>query len=127
MPKIGPVKLKIQLLCGEIVAMGPGKADLLEAIDRTGSISSAGRELGMSYRRAWVLANELNRCWQDRLIETHAGGGPQSGARLTPFGRRVLDAYRALEDVLATTTDGAPLETLRSLIRAEPMPAADAA
>ncbi len=60
--------------------MGPGKADLLEAVDRTGSISGAGRELGMSYRRAWLLVDEMNRCWSDRLVDTQAGGGDRSGA-----------------------------------------------
>ncbi len=53
---IGPLKLKAQVICGDEFAMGPGKADLLEAIDREGSISAAGRALGMSYRRTWLLS-----------------------------------------------------------------------
>jgi molybdate transport system regulatory protein len=126
MPTIGPLKLKVQLFCGDVIAMGPGKADLLDAIDRTGSISAAGRDLGMSYRRAWVLADEMNRCWADRLIDTRAGGGERSGARLTPLGRQVLDAYRALEAAMLTTSDGPSLDVLRTMLRPEPAPGAGA-
>ncbi|MEH3038113.1 MAG: LysR family transcriptional regulator [Sphingomonas adhaesiva] len=91
----GPLKLKAQLLCGDAIAMGPGKADLLEAIAREGSISAAGRALGMSYRRTWLLVDEMNRCWRERLVATGRGGG--GGATLTEAGREVLAAYRALE------------------------------
>ena len=65
--RLGALKLKAQLFCGEEPAMGPGKADLLEAIARTGSISAAGRALGMSYRRAWLLVDAMNRCWAEPL------------------------------------------------------------
>ena len=75
MIRVGALKLKAQLLCGVEGAMGPGKADLLEAIDRTGSISAAGRALGMSYRRCWLLVDAMNRCWHEKLVETAAGGG----------------------------------------------------
>lgn len=120
MAYVGSLKMKLQLVCGDVIAMGPGKADLLEAIERTGSISAAGRALGMSYRRAWVLADEMNRCWADRLVATRSGGGDQSGARLTELGRRVLDAYRGLEGALAETADGAALASLSALLRPEP-------
>ena len=104
MPQIGPLKVKAQVLCGEELAMGPGKADLLEAIAAEGSISGAGRKLGMSYRRAWMLVDVMNRCWRDPLVETTAGGGQGRGARLTPCGRDVLAAYRALEANLTTAS-----------------------
>lgn len=65
-----PLKLKLQILCGDAIAMGPGKADLLEAIAAEGSISGAGRKLGMSYRRAWQLVDLMNRCWSAPLVET---------------------------------------------------------
>jgi len=81
---------------GEI-AMGPGKASLLEALDREGSISAAGRALGMSYRRAWLLVDTMNRCWSSPLVETATGGQKGGGARLTTLGREVLGAYRTLE------------------------------
>jgi molybdate transport system regulatory protein len=96
--KVGPLKLKLQLVCGDGFALGPGKADLLETIDREGSISAAGRALGMSYRRAWLLVDEMNRCFADRLVETAPGGGTRGGARLTDTGRAMLAAYRELED-----------------------------
>lgn len=117
---VGPLKLKAQLLCGNEFALGPGKADLLEAIDREGSISAAGRALGMSYRRTWLLVDTMNRCWAERLVETHAGGGKERGARLTGAGRRVLAAYRALEQTLNTAADGPPLRELRSMLRRVP-------
>ncbi|MDQ2762394.1 MAG: LysR family transcriptional regulator [Pseudomonadota bacterium] len=121
--RIGALKLKAQVYCGEELAMGPGKADLLEAIDREGSISAAGRALGMSYRRTWLLADEMNRCWKDRLVETTAGGGAGRGARLTPMGREVLSAYRALERRLQAAADGEPMGDLLGLLRNEPLAA----
>lgn len=99
--RIGSLKVKVQLLCGGEIALGPGKADLLETIDREGSISAAGRVLGMSYRRTWSLVDGMNRCFAERLVDTHAGGGRESGAKVTEAGRRVLAAYRALEGELA--------------------------
>lgn len=104
MPTVGPLKLKAQLLCGGEIAMGPGKADLLEAIERNGSISAAGRALGMSYRRAWMLVDVMNRCWSDPLVEAVSGGGRQKGARLTAQGREVLSRYRELEALIVKAT-----------------------
>ena len=100
MPQIGALKVKAQILCGEEFAMGPGKADLLDAIAKEGSISAAGRALGMSYRRSWLLVDTMNRCWSEPLVETTAGGGKGKGARLTSLGREVLKGYRALEGSL---------------------------
>lgn len=100
--------------------MGPGKADLLEAIDRTGSISAAGRALGMSYRRAWLLVDSMNRCFSDRLVDTIAGGGQAKGARLTPTGREVLALYRALEARLADAAAD-DLALLQALLRTVPL------
>src|ERR1700761_1100616 len=97
---LGGMKIKLQLYCGGEIAFGPGKADLLEAIDREGSISAAGRALGMSYRRTWLLVDVMNRCWAERLVDTIVGGGTGRGARLTPLGHQVLDAYRQLEKKL---------------------------
>jgi molybdate transport system regulatory protein len=126
MPTIGPLKLKVQLLCADALAMGPGKADLIEAIDRAGSISGAGRELGMSYRRAWMLVAEMNRCWRERLVDAQSGGGDRSGARLTDHGRQVLAAYRRLEAGLASAAAGEDLAMLNALLldqpRADPEP-----
>jgi len=93
--------------------MGPGKADLLEAITREGSISAAGRALGMSYRRTWMLVDVMNRCWRERLVETKPGGGSDRGARLTETGHAVLAAYRTLERRLeGAASDLGPLQAL---------------
>jgi molybdate transport system regulatory protein len=126
MPQVGPLKIKAQFLCGGEFAMGPGKADMLEAIDRDGSISAAGRALGMSYRRAWLLVDAMNRCWAEPLVDTTAGGGAGKGARLTPCGREVLTAYRALEASLAAAATPA-VERLSKRLLAEPRAAQAAA
>ncbi|PZU60897.1 MAG: ModE family transcriptional regulator [Sphingobium sp.] len=123
-PRIGPLKIKAQIFCDDEPAMGPGKAALLEAIDREGSISGAGRALGMSYRRTWLLVDSMNRCWNERLVEAVPGGGRDRGARVTPCGHAVLQAYRALEQRIseAATADGG-LTTLTALMRETPEPA----
>ena len=120
MPTIGALKIKAQILCGEEFAMGPGKADLLEAIAREGSISAAGRALGMSYRRAWLLVDAMNRCWSQPLVETVAGGGQSKGARLTATGREILQAYRALEARLSEASECDVFDVLRAKLLTEP-------
>ena len=93
---------RLRVLYGSAIALGPGKAELLEAIARAGSISAAGRALGMSYRRAWLLVDTMNRCFREPLVEAAKGGAHGGGAWLTPFGDEVLAAYRALERHAAT-------------------------
>jgi len=119
MPIVGPLKLKAQLLCGDELAMGPGKADLLDAIQAEGSISGAGRRLGMSYRRTWLLVDAMNRCWSEPLVEATPGGGEHRGARVTTAGREVLAAYRALEAAVAEAAEG-PLKALMPRLLEEP-------
>lgn len=121
-PRLGPLKLKAQIFCADEPAIGPGKADLLEAIDREGSISAAGRALGMSYRRTWLLVDSMNRCWIDRLVETTPGGSRDKGARITPCGRQVLVAYRALERRLLETAEAGELDAFMPLLRDKPLP-----
>jgi molybdate transport system regulatory protein len=77
--------------------LGPGKVRLLETIDETGSISAAGRALGMSYKRAWSLVDELNRMFTEPLVSSRHGGAQGGGAELTTFGRSVVAAYRQVE------------------------------
>lgn len=91
------LKIKIQLYCGDEIAMGPGKADLLEAIQAHGSISAAGRAMPMSYRRAWLLVDTMNRCWKQPLVATGPGNSRGGGAWLTEFGETVLAHYRSLQ------------------------------
>lgn len=92
----GELKLKVQLMCGDEIAFGPGKADLLEAIETTGSISAAARHMGMSYRRAWLLVDAMNRCFREALVETGRGGATRGGATVTAAGQRVLKRYRGM-------------------------------
>lgn len=94
--KIQP-HIRIRIPLGDDYAIGPGKADLLEAIQRTGSISAAGRELKMSYRRAWLLVDTMNRCFQQPLVETTTGGASGGGAHVTTLGIDVLKRYRKIE------------------------------
>ena len=78
-------------------AMGPGKAELIMRIRETGSISAAARAMGMSYRRAWQLVEALNEAYREPVIATAIGGARGGGARVTPFGRRLLSSFRAME------------------------------
>jgi molybdate transport system regulatory protein len=116
---VGPLKIKAQVLCGDELAMGPGKADLLDAIQAEGSISGAGRRLGMSYRRTWLLVDAMNRCWSEPLVEATPGGGEHRGARVTTAGHEVLAAYRALEAAVAEAAAG-PLQALKPRLLEEP-------
>jgi molybdate transport system regulatory protein len=107
---------KIRILIGAVVAIGPGKADLLEAIGRTGSISAAGREMNMSYRRAWLLVEAINASFRQPLVTTATGGKRGGGAELTVFGEDVLRRYRAME-ALAETAVSAELRRFAKLLR----------
>jgi len=78
-------------------AMGPGKAELIERIAETGSISAAARAMGMSYRRAWQLVEALNAAYKSPVVVTAVGGDKGGGARVTPHGRRLAAAFRAME------------------------------
>ncbi len=115
--RVGALKLKLQLACGDGFALGPGKADLLDAIGRDGSISAAGRALGMSYRRAWLLVDEMNRCFATPLVETLRGGGRERGARLTAAGAAMLADYRELEAVTAAVADHPAYRRLAAALR----------
>lgn len=80
------------------LVLGPGKIDLLEAIDRSGSISGAGRELGMSYRRAWLLVSALNEMFGRPVVATSPGGTGGGGAQVTEFGHAVVQAYKRADE-----------------------------
>ena len=91
----------LRVLLGEATALGPGKARLLELIAETGSISQAARRLGMSYRRAWLLVDAMNRDFKDAVVETARGGERGGGARVTPLGQEAAARYRAMEEKAA--------------------------
>lgn len=96
------------------IAIGPGKIDLLEAIAETGSISAAARQLGMSYRRAWLLVDEINRLLVSPAVQTASGGAHGGGTALTPLGQEVVLRYRAVESAarMAAAADIAALSRL---------------
>ncbi|WP_058834025.1 winged helix-turn-helix domain-containing protein [Luteimonas abyssi] len=90
-------RLRLRVLFEPGIVLGPGKADLLEGIRATGSISAAGRRMRMSYKRAWDLVVALNGYFDTPVVQTSKGGSGGGGASLTPFGEQVLAAYRRIE------------------------------
>lgn len=96
-----PARLSLRLDFAGGPRLGPGKADLLEHIRDTGSISAAGRAMGMSYKRAWLLVETMNETFRAPLVESSRGGARGGGARLTETGALVLTRYRALEAAAA--------------------------
>jgi molybdate transport system regulatory protein len=90
--------LTLRILGRGTPAMGPGKAELIERIAETGSISAAARAMGMSYRRAWQLVEALNAAFKDPVVVTAVGGERGGGARVTPYGRRQAALFREMED-----------------------------
>lgn len=90
--------LTLRVLGKSAAAMGPGKAELVERIAQTGSISAAARDMGMSYRRAWQLVESLNADFLEPVVATATGGKRGGGARVTPFGGTLVAAFRAMED-----------------------------
>ncbi|MDE2515155.1 MAG: LysR family transcriptional regulator [Rhodospirillales bacterium] len=104
--------LHVRVVLDGAVVLGPGKADLLDGIAATGSIAAAGRRMGMSYKRAWMLAESLNAMFAGPLIDAAKGGAGGGGAALTPLGQRVLDAYRRLEQA-AERAGAAELTAMR--------------
>jgi len=97
----GRIDVKVRVRRGDEIAMGPGKADLLDAIAATGSISAAARSMDMSYRRAWLLVDVMNRSFRAPLVASAAGGAQGGGATVTDAGRQVLAQFRAIETATA--------------------------
>ncbi len=108
--------LRIRIACGEDIAIGHGKADLLEGIRATGSISGAARGLGMSYRKAWLLVDEMNRSFREPVVVASKGGPPGGGAVLTPLGAEALRRYRAIQKAALEAIEG-DLKAFRRLLR----------
>src|SRR6195952_1443745 len=92
-------KFRLRVTTGDVIAIGPGKITLLEAIAQTGSITSAAKSLDMSYRRAWLLLDELNRSLKKPAVDSAKGGQHGGGSDLTDVGRRLIDVYRRVEAV----------------------------
>ena len=115
-PDQSPTRLSLRLVFGEAVILGPGKADLLERIRDTGSISAAGRLMQMSYKRAWVLVEVMNAMFRDPLVDSTRGGPKGGGAKLTPAGLAVLAQYRSLETTVAQA-GATQIATLQGMLR----------
>jgi molybdate transport system regulatory protein len=114
--KAGPVGLShLRVTLSDTFYVGPGRADLMELIAETGSISEAAKRMGMSYKRAWTLVQALNDGFGALLVET-ARGGKEQGASLTEAGREVLERYRGMQDATrkAIARDVEALAALRS-------------
>lgn len=94
---VAMASLTLRIDLPRVGAIGPGKIRLLELIDETGSISGAGRAMAMSYRRAWLLVEELNGLFREPVATTKLGGRSGGGASLTPFGRSLVRHYRDIE------------------------------
>jgi len=92
-------KLRLKLTFDSGLTLGPGKADLLQGIAADGSISAAGRRMRMSYKRAWMLVEEMNAAFETPLVESSRGGASGGGAWLTEAGEAVLAHYRKLETI----------------------------
>jgi molybdate transport system regulatory protein len=112
-------RLTLRLDFGPGQAVGHGKIRLLEAVRDHGSISAAGRSMGMSYRRAWLLVDALNALFDEPVIATKHGGQGGGGAELTPFGCRVVEQYHAIE----AKAHAAAADELASLAAAAAKPA----
>lgn len=107
--------VRLRIVLEPDIAIGPGKADILDGIKATGSIAAAGRRLGMSYKRAWLLVETMNRCFAEPLVVASRGGRARGGARLTPTGEGVLAAYRRME-AMAAAAAAEELKALRALL-----------
>ena len=109
------VGARLRIVLEPDIAIGPGKADLLEGIRQTGSIAGAGRAMGMSYKRAWYLVETMNRCFKRPLVEASKGGRAGGGARLTQLGQEVLERYRRMEMLTAEVIEP-EMAALRSVV-----------
>jgi molybdate transport system regulatory protein len=91
-------QVRVSIVFESGARIGPGKAKLLESIRDTGSISAAAREMGMSYKRAWLLLDSINQAFTEAVVTAAPGGSGGGGATLTPFGAEVLERYRRIHD-----------------------------
>ena len=110
------LSIRIDLPSGDRI--GPGKVALLEAIRSTGSISAGARLLGMSYRRAWLLVEEINAALREPAVTAETGGRRGGGAVLTSAGERIVDLYRAIE-LQARSAAAGEFRAIGKLVRPE--------
>lgn len=97
------IKLRMRVMLGDSIAIGPGKIALLEALEEAGSINAAAKRLDMSYRRAWLLIDELNACLRQPAVVSATGGRHGGGSELTDVGKELVRLYRAIEQDALTS------------------------
>ena len=114
-----PTRLRLRLLFGDDAMVGPGKVELLERIRDAGSISAAGRGMAMSYKRAWMLVEEMNAAFRTPLVDSTRGGPGGGGARITEAGAEVLRRYRAIERAASQSAAG-DIAALEAMLRSPP-------
>ncbi len=118
----GSPRLSLRIDLANGARLGPGKAQLLALIEEHGSIRAAGAAMGMSYRRSWLLADEINRMFKEPSIFTRHGGKSGGGAGLTPFGETLLKACRRM-DAESRKTLSSDLDWLEAMQSADFVPA----
>src|SRR5438034_9385659 len=111
-PEIHP---RFRILCGPDIAIGPGKAELLDHVQDTKSIARAAKRMGMSYMRAWTLIKTMEGCFKQRLVQTQRGGKQGGGADLTETGRKVTALYHGMEENCLRATRRGWQKMLREL------------
>lgn len=117
MSKTGP-RLRLRIEFDGEHTLGSGKVQLLEAVIAHGSISAAARSMEMSYRHAWELLDDVNRCFAGRVLETEAGGRAGGGARVTDFGRELIARYQQIKEAASRTVE----QELQALQRSRTAP-----
>ena len=116
--KRADIRFRLRITRGADIAVGPGKVDLLEAIAATGSITAAAKQLHMSYRRAWLLVDTMNRCFKGPVVAAEVGGQHGGGTALTPLGLQVVQRYRKSE-ALAAKAAARELAALARLLKSQ--------
>jgi len=114
--RVRPVaRFRLRITAGDVIFVGPGKIALLEAIRETRSITAAAKSMGMSYRRAWILVDEMNRSLASAVVATAIGGEHGGGSTLTAFGDELVDVYRRIE-ITATRACAGEIGRLLALV-----------
>lgn len=114
-PTDGQLRMRFRVFCGEDIALGPGKVQLLKLIRDTGSIRHAAADMEMSYMRAWGLIRTMNQCFKQPLVESARGGAQRGGAKLTPTGAIVLALYEQMERESLAATENTRKELVKLL------------
>jgi len=114
--KKSSVRARFRIMTGDLIALGPGKVDLLESISHEGSISQAARKRQLSYRRAWNMVDTMNQCFREPLVVSITGGKGGGGAKLTAAGKKVIQLYRKMEQKANNATRPEAM-SLKKLLR----------